>query len=213
MSGGLLALMAPHLAAAAAGTDVRPGVAPLLGGVACYAVHPCRDGFLAVAALESQFWQALCRSLGRPDLIANQWAAPGTPGWLAVAQALSGLSRAEAAALDRAAPCCLTPVSGIDEVLARGQADGTISAVPVARQRGETSLADCSVAVVPSAVVIDRVPPHMPEPPPLLGADTQEVLLAAGFAPVEVDGLMRTGAVAGRAAGPTGTFLGGGNPA
>lgn len=44
----------------------------LSGGYACYGVYSCRDGrWIAVGALETKFWEALCRGLGREDLAGH----------------------------------------------------------------------------------------------------------------------------------------------
>jgi alpha-methylacyl-CoA racemase len=63
------------------------GAMPLTGGLACYRTYPCADGrYLAVGALEPQFWRELCERLDLPDLIEDHLAPrPGRrrwrPGW------------------------------------------------------------------------------------------------------------------------------------
>src|SRR6202140_2948288 len=44
-----------------------PGL-PLTGELPCYHVYAVADGFLTVAALESDFWAAFCRGIDREDL-------------------------------------------------------------------------------------------------------------------------------------------------
>jgi len=47
----------------------------LNGKFACYDVYKTSDGgHMTVGALEPKFWTSLCRGLGRPDLIAKQYA-------------------------------------------------------------------------------------------------------------------------------------------
>ena len=59
----------------ATGEEPRRGAGILSGEYACYTVYRCRDGrFVAVGALEPKFWESLCRALGRPELIAAQYA-------------------------------------------------------------------------------------------------------------------------------------------
>jgi alpha-methylacyl-CoA racemase len=54
----------------ATGAVPERGRMPLSGGLACYRVYETGDGrYLAVGALEPQFWRALCERLGVPELI------------------------------------------------------------------------------------------------------------------------------------------------
>jgi alpha-methylacyl-CoA racemase len=53
------------------GAGVQPGGTRLTGATPGYGVYRTSDGrHLGVGALEERFWEALCRSLGRPDLVA-----------------------------------------------------------------------------------------------------------------------------------------------
>src|SRR5712692_9925995 len=49
-----------------------PGL-PLTGELPCYHVYAVPDGFLTVAALESDFWAAFCGALARDDLAGRQF--------------------------------------------------------------------------------------------------------------------------------------------
>ena len=49
-----------------------PGL-PLTGELPCYHVYAVADGFLTVAALESDFWAAFCRAIAREDLQDRQF--------------------------------------------------------------------------------------------------------------------------------------------
>jgi alpha-methylacyl-CoA racemase len=65
---GWLATLGTGVASAAS----RPG--PMSGAYPCYQTYRAADGrWLAVGALESSFWTAFCRGLGRPDLVARQF--------------------------------------------------------------------------------------------------------------------------------------------
>jgi alpha-methylacyl-CoA racemase len=47
---------------------------PMSGAYPCYATYRTADGrWLAVGALEIQFWRAFCTGLGRPDLVTRQF--------------------------------------------------------------------------------------------------------------------------------------------
>jgi len=49
-----------------------PGL-PLTGESPCYHVYAVADGFLTVAALESDFWSEFCRAIGREDMAGRQF--------------------------------------------------------------------------------------------------------------------------------------------
>ncbi|CAB3634569.1 CaiB/BaiF CoA transferase family protein [Achromobacter pestifer] len=68
---GLLAGAVVPLATLNAQGETRPaGADSLSGALACYGQYRTQDGrYLAVAALESKFWNALCQRLERPDLL------------------------------------------------------------------------------------------------------------------------------------------------
>jgi alpha-methylacyl-CoA racemase len=51
----------------------------LTGELPCYHVYAVSDGFLTVAALESDFWAEFCRVIGRSDLTARQFDALAIP--------------------------------------------------------------------------------------------------------------------------------------
>ena len=75
MFDSLLGLMPVQVANYTA-TKRRPkrGHERLFGRYACYNVYPVRNGrYVAVAALEPKFWQALCTAINRPDLIDDQY--------------------------------------------------------------------------------------------------------------------------------------------
>ena len=66
---------------------------PLSGAVPCYAVYPAADGtWLAVGALEPQFWVSFCGGIGRDDLVPRQFD-PTAIG--EVAQCLAGRTSAD----------------------------------------------------------------------------------------------------------------------
>ncbi len=46
----------------------------LSGRYPCYRLYPAADGWLAVGALEPQFWSALCTALGREDFVDDAFA-------------------------------------------------------------------------------------------------------------------------------------------
>jgi alpha-methylacyl-CoA racemase len=106
MTDGVLALMTPYLAAAAAGSTPQPGNDLLTGGWARYGLHRCKDGkLIALAAIEDQFWKKLGELLG--EEVPQDEAA--------LAAIFATRERDEWAEL--LAPACVTPVLELEEVL------------------------------------------------------------------------------------------------
>ena len=98
----------------------RRGELELAGGLACYRPYACADGWVALGALEPKFWQALCRGLGRDDLLERHMD-PAVAGELEAV--FAARTRAEWAAFDDEHGCCLEPVLELDEALARAPED------------------------------------------------------------------------------------------
>jgi alpha-methylacyl-CoA racemase len=83
----------------------------VLGGrLLCYRVYACADGYVSMGALEPKFWAAFCRGVGREDLIAHQFDAPGGDAHREVEAVLSARTRAEWEAFNAEHDCCLEPV-------------------------------------------------------------------------------------------------------
>ena len=87
------------------------GEPTLSGGVVCYAVYRCADGWVALAALEPKFWQAWCTGVGRGELVELQFEAAGSPAHEAVAGVFAARTRAEWDAFAAEHDCCLAVVS------------------------------------------------------------------------------------------------------
>ena len=63
-----------RLASALSGGGMPRGQEPLVGAVPCYRCYRTSDGrYLSVGALEPRFWQTLCATVERPDLVARQY--------------------------------------------------------------------------------------------------------------------------------------------
>ena len=75
MSDGVAYMMASLMSAYFSdGVVAGPGKMSLNGAAPYYNVYKCRDGrYLSVGCIEPWFWAALCRALGREDLIAIQF--------------------------------------------------------------------------------------------------------------------------------------------
>ena len=77
MSDGVAYMMASMLSGYFSdGVVPSPGMMSLNGAAPYYNVYECRDGrYLSVGCIEPWFWAALCRALGREDLIPIQFDA------------------------------------------------------------------------------------------------------------------------------------------
>lgn len=153
----------PAAALAAAAYPER-GKGRISGGIPCYGYYETADGrYMAVGALEPQFWRRLCEALERPDLIPH---GQGTPEHTAVArEALTAIFRSRTMAdwADRlgGVDCCVSPVLTLEEArtsphaVARGLPHGVGFAFPV-------KMSDFTFE--------ERLPA------PQLGADSEEIL-------------------------------------
>jgi alpha-methylacyl-CoA racemase len=190
-----------------AGRYFAEGVAPqrgdleLAGRLICYRPYACKDGWVTLGALEPKFWQAWCRGVGREDLIDKQFEAPGSDAHAQVEQIFLERTRDEWHEFAAQHDCCLEPVLGLDDALeselvrARGM-------VVELDQPGTDGVKQLGIPVR-----FSRTPGGPQGPGPVLGADTEDVLRAAGYSDDEVAALIDAGAAAGPAAGVRGSFL------
>ena len=162
----------------------------LLGGAApFYDTYETADGgFVAVGAVEPQFWALLLRALGlaedadcKAQLDRNAWPAAKAK----VAAAFKTRTRDAWCEMLEGSDACFAPVLSMQEAVrhphnrARGtfvEGSGLIQPAPAPRYSESTTQ-----------------PPFLPE----AGADTDAVLQDAGFAPDQIAALRRAGAVAG----------------
>jgi len=147
---------------------------------ACYAMYETADGhWLALGALEPKFWIGFCERIGRPDLAPLQHAPDEERARVLrdVREVMRGRTRDQWLAHFADADVCLTPINTLAEALADPHvaARGVVS-----RDRG----------------TIHITPPHAEvRPAPALGADTDEVLDAAGIGVSERSRLRAAGVI------------------
>jgi crotonobetainyl-CoA:carnitine CoA-transferase CaiB-like acyl-CoA transferase len=133
---------------------------------ACYNLYETADGrWLALGALEPKFWTGFCERIGRPDLAPLQHAdgAERERVLREVRAAMRGRTRDEWLARFADADVCLSTIYTLDEALAD----------PHVVDRGAVSRAGDGVYLTAPHGEVRRAP--------ALGADTDDLLEAAGI--------------------------------
>lgn len=171
----------------ATGETPERGAMPLSGGLACYRVYRAGDGgYLAVGALEPQFWQTLCQALDVPELVDRQFGPPDEQEALAARLQAVFDTRPRDEWVDRLAhlEACVAPVNDVAEALRDPQ---VVHRGLVARIDGQPVGPGPAVAL-PGEARITR-------PAPGLGEHTEDVLGEAGMSAEEVSRLRSAGAI------------------
>ncbi len=156
------------------------------GGAPFYDTYACADGrFVAVGALEPQFYAALLDGLG----LAFPEGQYDTAAWPvhreAIAAAFATRTRDEWAEHFAGTDACVAPVLGLTEAPSH----------PHLRARGV--FVDGPTGPVPRvAPRFSDTPTAAPGPERVPGADTSAYLRAHGFAAGEVEALLASGAIA-----------------
>jgi alpha-methylacyl-CoA racemase len=174
----------------ATGIEVGPASALLTGGYACYDIYRAADGrWLAVGAIEPAFFANLCRALGQPELVADQYEMVKQDALrAALASAFARRPRDEWVRELAPLETCVSPVLTVSEVTEAEQFE--------ARQL-------FTRAVHPDAGEFRQVGPAIagaarpPEPVQLPGrvTHTVAVLGEAGFTEAEIEDLRTAGVV------------------
>ncbi len=182
MTEGALAMLAIQLGAAdARGAPLRRSGEMLNGGSACYRVYRTRDGrFVALGALEPEFFARFCRAAGRPDLADRQLDGEGRGPIEELEALFLGRTRDEWARFGAEHDCCLAPVLEGDEPRADPQLRARGAFVEV-----ETPWEGRAIPSIACPVRLEGVSPRR-APAPELGADGEAVLREAGFSAAEI---------------------------
>jgi alpha-methylacyl-CoA racemase len=170
------------------------GEGVLSGGVACYRSYEASDGWVSCGALEPKFWAAFCNGAGRPDLIEQQFAAPGSDGHAEIAAVFRSRGREEWRAFNDEHDCCIEPILDVDEALRSELVRAREMVVEV--DQPEVG----PVRLVGSPIKLSRTPADPTRPAPAFGEHTEEVLREAGYSDEEVAAMLESGAAAGSAA-------------
>nr|MBC7246015.1 CoA transferase [Chloroflexota bacterium] len=150
----------------------------LTGKLACYHVYETADGgYMALGALEPEFWQAFCRAVGRLEWQARQYDADQASLIAEVAALFRTQSRAYWTNLFATHDCCCEPVLSLDEVFAHPQT--------VHRQLWH----DGNLAMP----LDGRETPQSPAP--VLGQHTSEILAELGYTATDMERLRQKGVI------------------
>ena len=193
MTDGVVSWLSIHAASffATGGTPERGGM-HLTGAHPCYRVYPAADGWLAVGALEPQFWSALCAALDVPHLAGDGFASGERRG--AVIAELEALfrtrTRAEWMEQLKGVDTCVAPVNDLGETFADEQVvhRGMVVDAPLA---DGTPWRHVATPIRLAGAPADAAR----RPPPGLGEHTEEVLLAAGVDDERVRRLRASGVI------------------
>jgi crotonobetainyl-CoA:carnitine CoA-transferase CaiB-like acyl-CoA transferase len=187
MLDGAVTWLALPFAQAGAGEDVQRGAQRLSGRYACYRVYACGDGrFFSVGALEPKFWGALCVALGKPDLVALQFAEGDEQATVhrELEDVFSQRPRDEWALELADLDACCEPVLDLAEVAAHPQV--------AARRLIETRATGVEVR---PAVILDDAWRRLD--PPRLGEHSAEILREVGVDGERREELKRSGVTSG----------------
>jgi alpha-methylacyl-CoA racemase len=205
MADGSLSWLAMVAAAYfATGKAPRRGELELAGRFVCYRPYACADGYVTCGALEPKFWAAWCRGVGREDLIAHQFDAPGSDAHTEVSAIFASRSRDEWAAFASEVDCCVEPVLGLDEALD----SELVRAREMVVELDQPGVAE-PVRMLGAPVKLSRTPADpVRAPGPGLGEHTRDVLLDLGYSEEQVEAMLAAGAVQGPAEDVRGSFMG-----
>ncbi|MGO9771887.1 MAG: CaiB/BaiF CoA transferase family protein [Roseiarcus sp.] len=157
------------------------------GGAPFYGVYRCADGkFLAVGALEPQFFDALVGAMGLDArAFADRWDPATWPAMRsALEDAFARRTRDEWAAIFEGTDACVAPILDMDEAPRHPH--------NVAR---ETFLVRDGALQPAPAPRFSRTPPEIARSPARQGEHGEEILSERGFTSERIDALKRVGAL------------------
>ena len=166
---------------------------PLSGLFPCYRVYPAQDGWLAVGALEPQFWGAVCTAIDRPDLEDDAYAAGERRD--EVIRDLEALfatkTRAEWMAVFDGIDACVGPVNNLEEAFA----DEQLRHRDMVVEDKSGSFGEWMHVGNPIKIRSEGSGPLVRLAPPGLGEHTSEMLRHLGVDGADEDRLRAAGAI------------------
>jgi crotonobetainyl-CoA:carnitine CoA-transferase CaiB-like acyl-CoA transferase len=170
-----------------------PGDDFLNHGYACYNVYETSDGrFMALGALEPQFWKAFCQGMDRPDWNRTDYFDPGPHQAnleAQIAAAFKQKTQVQWVETLSAFDCCCEPVRNLAEAMEDPELQARQMVVDLIHESWG-SYRQLGIAPKFSATP-GEIRSHAPE----LGEHTASILLSLGFGRAEIDRLKAAGTV------------------
>lgn len=170
-----------------------PGDGFLNHGYACYNVYETRDGrFMALGALEPQFWKAFCEAVGHPEWDRPTYFEPG-PHQAVLQKEIAELFRqktqAEWTEAIEAHDCCCEPIHDLREVMDDPHLNARNMVVEMVHETWGTYR---QMGIAPKfSATPGEIRSHAPE----LGEHTRPILEELGFTSQEQEALKAKGAI------------------
>jgi alpha-methylacyl-CoA racemase len=134
--------------------------------------------------------------------VEKQFERPGSDAHAEVERIFLERTRDDWQAFASEHDCCLEPVLGLDEAL-----DSELVRAREMVLKLDQPGADRNVRLLGMPVKLSRTPGAPAGPGPALGEHTSEVLSSVGYSGEEIAAMLESGAAAGPACGPQGSFL------
>lgn len=173
-----------------------PGLGSLLGflqGMPFYGLYQTKDGkYISLGAIEPWFYENLCKTLGREDLVQFQWADREKHKEIQAEfqEIFLTRTRDEWFELFKQTDTCAAPVLGVDEVFQ----DPQVLHRKMMVELDHPTLG--KVRQVGISIKLSDTPGAVRSFAPTPGQHSDEILAALGYSSDEIAGLKSSGAVA-----------------
>ena len=164
----------------------------LQGGVPCYNIYRTSDGkYIAVGAVEEQFWKNLCKALGLEEFTDYEYAVGKDKEkvYQALAKKFESKTRDEWVEELKNVDCCCTPIYTLDEVFS----DKHVLSRGILEEIEDEQLGKIKVIGYPAR--LGSTPAVVRSSPPSLGEHTEEILASLGYTEREIEEMRREGAI------------------
>jgi crotonobetainyl-CoA:carnitine CoA-transferase CaiB-like acyl-CoA transferase len=155
----------------------------LTGRYACYHVYETKDKrYMSLGALEPKFWENFCETIGRRDLVYNQYAEGDERSRLIQeVQVIFGTkTQREWVDIFNNADACCEPILNLEEVFH----DPHVLHRKMAMEMDHP--VEGKICAVGNPIKSSQYPFEVQAPPPRYGEHTMEVLKAVGYSEKEI---------------------------
>jgi alpha-methylacyl-CoA racemase len=192
MMDGILPLLTLQLAQYWGSRVKEEFVNVLDGSFACYGVYECADGkYVSLAALEPKFWASFCHMVNKPEWLTSQFPAGGEIK--KVREEVAGLfktkSREEWVELAEVHDVCLSSVHEMEDLEKDPQLRAREMIIETEHEGG------VKLKGVGVPIKFSECKPDPPEPAPVVGQDSIEILKEAGYSEERIEELVEKGIV------------------